>query len=139
MIGNFGLAQIIVLVFIGYVMVRVLREIAPIQYGIIALTLFTAAIHFVLGDLIFILNGLGYLTLLAIFMLPRFKAWQKAIRWLLIAYSAVTIVGYFVVHRDGSWQMDGLGVMTKLAEVILILLLLYGLQPATEPSSETEA
>lgn len=84
-------------------------QLTPSKYGIIVLTFLTAGIHFFLGDVIFLLNGFGYLALLLIFLLPRFAKWRTQVRWALIAYTAVTIAGYFVVHRDGSWQMDGLG------------------------------
>lgn len=113
-------------------------QLTPVKYGIIALTLFTAGVHFFLGDIIFLLNGLGYLTLLTLFILPVFAKWQTGARWLLIAYTAVTIIGYFIIHRDGSWQMDGLGVMTKVAEVILVLLLFYELQPPLESDRSPE-
>lgn len=114
-----------------------LRRLTPAKYGILGLTLFTAAVHVALGEPVFLLNGLGYVVLLLLLILPRFDEWQKAIRWLFIGYTAVTIAGYFIVHSDGSWQMDGLGVMTKVAEVILLLLLLYDMQTPSETESET--
>ncbi len=42
-----------------------------------------------------------------------------------MGYATVTFVLYFVVHADGSWQEDGLGLLTKMVELILILLLVF--------------
>ena len=100
-------------------------NLKPIQYVIIVATLITAAIHLTLGDLLLVLNGLGYLVILALYLLPQFSAWRGPTRWLFLLYIAVTIAGYFVVHRDGHWQADGLGLLTKVVEVILALLLLF--------------
>ena len=98
---------------------------SPIHYAIIVATLITAVIHMALGDFILFLNGSGYLVLLALYLLPWFSAWQGRVRWLFLLYIGITIVGYFIVHRDGQWQEDGLGLMTKVVEVILVLLILF--------------
>lgn len=100
-------------------------EIQPVQTGIIILTLFTAIIHFSLGEPLFILNGLGYLALLAAYFLPIAPAQRRhrLIRWLFAGYIILTIILYFVVHSGGHWQQDGLGLATKMIEVILLLLL----------------
>lgn len=91
---------------------------------IIITTLITSVIHLSLGGAMFILNGVGYLALLAAYLLPNFAQWRGWIRWLFIGYTLLTIILYFVFHADGSWQQDGLGLATKLDEVILVLLLL---------------
>ncbi len=52
---------------------------SPIKYGIIAAILVTAVIHVFLGETLFLLNGLGYLALLALFMLPRFARWREMV------------------------------------------------------------
>jgi len=100
-------------------------KLTPLLIAIIILTLITAVIHLSLGGSMFILNGLGYLALLAAYLLPQpfFAKRHGLIRWLFIAYTLLTIILYFVFHIDGSWQQDGLGLATKLAEVILVLLL----------------
>lgn len=99
----------------------------PVQIGIILTALLTAIIHMVLGQPLFLLNGLGYLALTAAYILPVaiFRRYHTIIRWLFIGYTLATIVLYFVFHADGSWQQDGLGIATKLVEIILLLLLLY--------------
>ena len=106
--------------------------LTPIRYAIMAAALFTAIVHLVLGDLLTLLNGLGYLVLLAAFLLPALAERRELLRWVLIGYTAITIAAFFIVHADGSWQADGLGLMTKVVEVILILLLLFELQSSVD-------
>lgn len=66
------------------------------RIGIIALTIATALIHFSLlfPDPVFIMNGLGYLGLLAGLILPHplLDRRRRRIRWALISYTALTIV-----------------------------------------------
>ena len=111
----------------------------PAQIGIIILTLLTALIHFSLGEPLFILNGLGYLILLAAYFLPLavFQRFHRLIRWAFAGYTLLTIILYFLFHPNGSWQNDGLGVLTKMIEVVLLLLLAYDSQgqPVEESSS----
>ena len=99
--------------------------LTPIRYAIIATTLFTAIVHLVLGDILTLLNGIGYIVLLVAFILPATAQWHSQIRWALVGYTIVTIAAFFIVHADGSWQEDGLGLMTKVVEVILVLLLIF--------------
>ncbi|NJK81552.1 MAG: hypothetical protein HC914_17380 [Chloroflexaceae bacterium] len=94
--------------------------------AIIVLTLGTALTHISLlfPDLVFILNGLGYLGLLAARYFPQyipirwFAAHPTTVRWLLIGYTALTI---------GLWLAFGLrapiGYINKLNELALIVLL----------------
>ena len=110
----------------------------PADVGIIILTILTALIHIALGEPLFILNGLGYLALLAALYLPLFKRWNRLIRWVFGLYVLLTIVLYFVFHPEGSWQQDGLGMATKLIEVILLLLLIYdGQEGSVEKTSSS--
>jgi hypothetical protein len=97
-----------------------------VQIGIIILTLATALIHFSLlfPDVLFILNGLGYLALLAAYFLPIELARKNhnLVRWLFIIFAAVTILGWVAIG-DKSWPDGALGYVTKLIEVGLIVLL----------------
>ena len=94
-----------------------------LQIGIIMLTLGTALIHLQLNfpDAVFILNGLGYLALLAALYLPvpQLARYRSLMRWALVAYTALTIF---------LWILFGartpIGYIDKLVEVALILLLL---------------
>ena len=93
---------------------------------ILVLTVATAGIHLVLGfaygSKLFILNGLGYLGLLAAYQLPvaQLVRWRGATRWVLVTYAAVTIVLYFVLVPF----YDPIGLADKAIEVALIALLL---------------
>ena len=102
-------------------------RLSAVQVGIILAALATALIHFSLlfPDVLFILNGLGYLTLLAAYFLPidLAKRYHNLVRWLFIAFALVTILGWIAIG-DKSWPAGSLGYITKLIEVILIVLLL---------------
>lgn len=96
------------------------------QYAIILLTLVTAFIHFSLlfPDVIFILNGLGYLILLAAMYLPLPYARDNRglVRWAFIGFTAVTILAWIAIG-DKSWPGGALGYLTKVIELVLIALL----------------
>lgn len=74
-----------------------------------------------LGTL-FYLNFAGYIVLVvALYFLPFLRRYQPIIRWLLIAYAAVTIVAWYLFtggHANLMSEID------KPVEVLLILLLL---------------
>jgi hypothetical protein len=101
-------------------------RISPVQIGIIILTLGTALIHFTLlfPNVMFILNGLGYLTLLAAYFLPIDLARNNhnLVRWLFIIFTVVTILAWVAIG-DKSWPGGSLGYLTKLIEVVLVVLL----------------
>jgi hypothetical protein len=108
------------------------KSIGATGIGIIILTLITAIIHLSLGQPLFILNGLGYLAIMVGYYLPALAKWHRWIRWLFIGYTVLTIVLYFVFHADGSWQQDGLGIVTKMVEIVLVLLLLLDRRGSAE-------
>ena len=102
--------------------------------GIFLLTLATAGIHLYLaitaftymglnfGVMLFILNGLGYLGLLAALQLPirQLARFRSAARWALVAFTALTIVLFFVMAPHYTL----IGYVDKAIEVALIALLL---------------
>ncbi len=92
------------------------------QLVIVGLTLATALIHFTLlfPDPIFILNGLGYLALLAALYLPlpQLKAQRSLIRPLLLAYTAGTVILWLVMGVRSP-----LAFVNKAIEIALIVLL----------------
>jgi hypothetical protein len=97
--------------------------------ALVILTIITALIHFerAIQDpdirILFILNGLGYFALLAGFYLPAFQRFHKAIRWIFVTYTAVTILLYFVwVAMSGEWTIP-LGPLAKIVEAIMIVLI----------------
>ena len=97
-------------------------KLGLLQWGIIILTIATAVIHFSLlfPDTLFILNGLGYLGLLAALYLPipflaSYRSWA---RWALLGYTALTIILWVVM--GGRFP---LAYIDKAIEVALIVLL----------------
>lgn len=106
-------------------------RLSAVQIGIILTTFATALIHFSLlfPDVLFILNGLGYLTLLAAYFLTIDLARKNhnLVRWLFVVFVLVTILAW-IVMGDKSWPAGSLGYLTKLIEVVLIILLLVDRQ-----------
>jgi hypothetical protein len=102
------------------------RNLGALQIGIIVLTLITAIIHFTLlfPDPVFILNGLGYLTLLAAYFLPVpvAKDNRRLVRWIYMGFIVVTILAWVAIG-DKSWPAGALGYFTKILELILLALL----------------
>ena len=94
-----------------------------IRTGIVLLTLATALIHLQLNfpDPVFILNGLGYLALLAALVLPvpRVARHRNVVRWGLIGYAALTIFLWILLGARTP-----IGYTDKAIEVLLISLLL---------------
>jgi hypothetical protein len=96
--------------------------------GIIILTVATALIHlslnFLMGkfDIMFTLNGLAYLTLLAALFLdiPIARENRKLVRFGLIGFAIVTIVAWIFLGDKTLW----LGWLTKIIELVLIGLLI---------------
>ncbi len=97
---------------------------------IVVLACATALIHFLLAlsigppggapfPLLFYLNALGYLVLVIALYTPALSLFQRAIRWVLIAYTALTFALWFVLapHRSPEGYVD------KVLEVALIILL----------------
>ena len=104
------------------------RSLNAQSYRIMGLALLTGLIHLFLGVqdgiLIFILNGLGFIALVvALYLVPRLANLRTTIRWALVAYTAVTIIAYFVLNQLESLE-NGFGLLTKAVELILVLLLI---------------
>ena len=105
-----------------------------LRWVIIVATVVTAAVHMVLGisgilnadaffGIVFPLNGLGYLALLAALFLnvPLLAERRNLIRYAMIAYTALTFVLYFVFN---GFTFGPAAIVAKLAELILIVALL---------------
>ena len=99
------------------------------QKTIALLTVATALIHIVLGFMaggtfliMFLLNGLGYLALLAaLYFLPQMAGQRAMVRWVLLAFTAVTFILYFVFNWPDIW--GPIGIVDKLIELALMVLL----------------
>ena len=107
-------------------------RMSPRKIAIIALTIATALIHIALaffamsqGDMttviMFLLNGIGYMVLLAAYYLslPLARDYPKLVRWAFIIFIAITILGWVAIGaRNVVAYVD------KLIELALIILLL---------------
>ena len=96
----------------------------PLRVGVIVLTVGTALIHLYLGLQgfpLFVLNGLGYLGLLVTLTLalPYLSEYRNLTRWVLIGYTALTILLWILVGARNP-----IGYTDKVIEVCLITLLL---------------
>lgn len=111
-----------------------------IQIAIAALVVMTAVVHLMVGiddEFILLLNGLGYPVILAaVYFMPTqpfkgmffkpFKSFKGILYWVLIGYTALTVISFFVIHPWGiaDGAIDWLGLVTKAAEVVLVALVL---------------
>lgn len=70
---------------------------------------------------LFILNFVGYIVLAIALYLPALQRYQQIIRWVLIVYTAITVVLWFL-FTGGRFDFVGYG--DKIIEIALIVLLL---------------
>jgi hypothetical protein len=70
---------------------------------------------------LFILNCLGYLALVFALYRRSFQRFRRITRWLLIGYTALTLLLWAVIASSGA---DLMAYIDKAAEVVLIILLL---------------
>ncbi len=128
-----------------------------LQIAICVLSVATAAIHIYLGAItqvmvmtqpeataaaggaaalgffaaLFYLDGLGYLVLTAALYLPALARFRRLTRWALIALTVATIVAYFALIQG---HYDAMGIVDKIIEVVLIVLLVMeGRRDRTAP------
>ncbi|NJC96923.1 MAG: hypothetical protein FIB03_11410 [Anaerolineae bacterium] len=98
------------------------------HYGIILSNIATAFLLITLfPDIMFTLNGVGYLGLLGAYFLPIpfFQERHKLVWWALVGYTALTIV-LWVVMGDKTFvagTSSATGYYAKAAEVILLAFL----------------
>ena len=97
-----------------------------LRFSILILGLITAVIHTIVLNLqgfdwLMFLNGLGFFMLtVSIFFEPSFLAEQRKLMiYLLIAYTLVTILGFFVLNSS----YGPLGIIAKIDEILLIIAL----------------
>ena len=91
--------------------------------GVVVLTLMAAIVHLsrLFPDPVFILNGIGYLTLLAALYLPvpRLVPHRRVVRWALVGYATLTILAWVAIG-----ERTLLGYSTTADEVALVVLLI---------------
>ncbi|AXK46417.1 hypothetical protein [Brachybacterium saurashtrense] len=92
----------------------------PVMSGIILTTLITAIVHLSFGIPLFVLNGVGYLGLLVLLYAPlaTLERFRPVVRYVLIGYTVLTIVLYFVMA-----PLMAVGLLTKAVEAVLVALL----------------
>jgi len=98
------------------------------QIGIFLAALATAILHITLfPDIMFTLNGLGYIGLLGAFLLPIpfFQQNHKMVWWAFVGYTALTIVLWLIMGDKNfvAGTSSAIGYYAKAAELILIVLL----------------
>ena len=85
--------------------------------------------------LLFILNGIGYIVLVVALYLPQLKRFQSIIRWILIVFTAITVIAYFALL---GLRQNPTGYIDKIVEIVLIALLLIEERRATSIAAPTE-
>jgi hypothetical protein len=113
-----------------------------IQPGVIALLLLTAGAHLYLGTQMdeelhiwFLLNGLGYMALLAAFLLPPLRTMHAVIRKCLVAYTMLTILLWIFLGGPAEGKLDPFDVIVKAIEALLIILLLLDARAAKQQAT----
>jgi hypothetical protein len=71
--------------------------------------------------ILFDLNFVGYMVLVIALYLPALQRFQHITRWLLIAYTAVTIILWYLISASHADMED---YTNKAVEIVLIALLL---------------
>lgn len=99
------------------------------HYGIILFAVVTAILHITLfPDIMFTLNGLGYLGLLGAYFLPIsfFQQRHNLVWWALVGYTVLTILLWVIMgEKDFSASTSSMiGYYAKAAEVLLLGFLL---------------
>jgi hypothetical protein len=108
-------------------------KVGLLQWGIILLTVITALVHFNLAysgivhrvsflSVLFLLNGLGYLSLLAALYLPIgfLAGYRTSVRWALMGFAALTVILWVIMGGRFS-----LAYIDKAVEIVLIVLLWF--------------
>ena len=102
------------------------------KFLIALLTAATGILHLIAGfnllggtggtNWLLVLNGVGYLVLLVVFWMASGNG--GIIRWILLAYALITLIGYFAINAGNNFGLDNtLGLVIKAIELLLIILL----------------
>ena len=122
-----ALATAVVHIYLGvitHIMVATQPEATAAAGGATALGFFAA---------LFYLDGLAYIVLTVALFHPAFARFRRLTRWALIALTAATIIAYFALIQG---HYDALGIGDKIAEVVLIVLLVVeGRRDRTAPAT----
>ncbi len=102
------------------------KRFNPFQLGVIGLGVMTGVLHLVIGlggETLLLLNGLGYLALLAAIYFPlgELDKYNQLLRIGLLGYTVITLVAYFALHTPAQYSTTG--IITKVIEVALLVVL----------------
>lgn len=70
--------------------------------------------------ILFFLNFLGYSALIAVLYMPVLRNYQRILRWILMAFTAITIIAWFAITHGHA---NVLAYVDKPIELALIVLL----------------
>ena len=109
---------------------------------LLTLVVYTGTVHILLGisDLVFLLGGVGVISIAMLPLVSSFGKSNKSLFDLGVGLIAITMfVAYFVSNHDLHYiAEDYLGITTKLAELGIIILLIKNrrqLETETDPSN----
>ena len=104
------------------------KFVHPYHVAIFLLTLITAGAHLYLSrqpdeqlHSLFLLNGLGFIGLLGLYLLPQFKNFHATIRWLFLGYTLLTIICWFFLGGPAEGALDPFDVTVKAVEAALVI------------------
>lgn len=118
-------------------MIKEQTHLGILQYIIILLALVTALIHINLAfrfpdgpDTIFLLNGIGYVGLVALLYAPfsALDTYRSWLRWVLMGYTALTIVLWLMIGAGSPFTNtppSPIAYIDKAVEVALLVLLWF--------------
>jgi len=94
--------------------------------GIVLNNIATALLHLSLfPDIMFLLNGLGYLGLLGAYFLPIgfFQQRHKLVWWIMFGYTILTILLWVIMGDKNFSTISAVGFFAKVFEIELLLFL----------------
>jgi hypothetical protein len=112
-------------------------SLTPLRLAITLLAVATALIHWsllvIMGrfDLIFFLNGVGYLALTFAYLTdrPLGATRRPLLHGLFIAYTAVTVLAWLAIgEKNPATTLGALGYIDKIIEILLIVALVISLR-----------
>jgi hypothetical protein len=120
------------------------------KWLIVLLTAATGVLHLLVGfnviagsgmestAWLLVLNGVGYLVLLALYWTASGSR-RSTVRWILLAYTLITLVGYFII--GAGFNGGTIPLLIKAIELLLIILLFLdrGSETVVAPATTTTA
>jgi len=117
------------------------------KFLIALLTAATGILHLLVGlgmlgggptNWLLVLNGVGYLVLLVLFW--RASGNGGTIRWVLLAYTLITLIGYFALNLGNNFGLNNMmALIIKAIELLLVILLLLYKGPQTVTATSPAA